>query len=131
MSNDRYLTSKYKSAHGMSNKEKDYWIRQALREKGRAWMIGAMVEGSIGYHTPKHANLIIDRFLAGNKEDYCERCYSLYKCDLIDMMYDDVRLFDWIDIDCSTRIVEAMKQIIQLDSEHQELLSLAYPTMGI
>ena len=131
MSNmDRYLTSKYKSSKTITNKEKDYWIRYALRHNGRAWVIGAMVEGSIGYHTPSHANRLIDRFLSGHKTDWCERCDACYRCDLIYMIYDDIRMFDWMDQDRANRIVEAMKVVIGWTDAQQMSVSLGFPTMG-
>jgi hypothetical protein len=116
----------------ISREEMKAVIRRAINEKGRMYVIGAMVEGSIGYHTPNHASRLIDDFLAGKEECYCERAMALYHDDLITMMYWDVYVFDNMQaVDRRDRIVKAVEVIMSKDSETQELISLAYPTMGI
>ena len=32
-----------------------------LEEKGMDWLVAALIEGSIGYHSPKHAKILIER----------------------------------------------------------------------
>jgi len=60
-------------------------LKTIIDEKGRPWVVAAMVDGSIGYHTPKHAEILIDRFLSGKEKDYCERCDACFKSDLIEV----------------------------------------------
>jgi KaiC/GvpD/RAD55 family RecA-like ATPase len=64
-------------------------IKNAIKKKGEDWVVASLVEGSIGYHTPKHARNIINRFLEGHREDYCERCIAIFNCELDTMLYMD------------------------------------------
>jgi hypothetical protein len=105
-----------------------------LEEKGMDWLVAALVEGSIGYHSPKHAKILINRAIAGEVKDYCERCVACFNCDLMTMIERDVEIFERLearDPQRSERIISVAKQISNLDEEGQSLVSLAYPTMGV
>jgi len=105
-----------------------------LEEKGMDWLVAALIEGSIGYHSPKHAKILIERAVAGEVKDYCERCVACFNCDLMKMIERDVEIFERLearDPQRSERIVNVAKQIASLDEEGQSLVSLAYPTMGV
>lgn len=118
----------------ISRQEKIEKIEKALEEKGEDWVVAAMVEGSIGYHTPKHARLLIKRFREGEEKDFCERCIALFNCDLIDMMYYDITRFEWLeerDPEKVRRLLEFVKKVEKLDDMDQIAVSLAYPTMNI
>ncbi|MFA5401857.1 MAG: hypothetical protein WC359_15500 [Dehalococcoidia bacterium] len=107
-------------------------IRQAIDEKGRMYVIAAMVEGSIGYHTPSHASRLVDDFLEGKEKCYCERAMACYHDDLITMMYWDVYVFNHMEAtDRRDRIIEECKAIMAMDSETQELIGLMWPTMSV
>ena len=56
-----------------------------LEEKGMDWLVAALIEGSIGYHSPKHAKILVERAVAGEVKDYCERCVACFNCDLMKM----------------------------------------------
>ncbi|MFU8767152.1 MAG: hypothetical protein ACNA7I_05755, partial [Candidatus Methanoperedens sp.] len=68
-------------------------ILKTIEEKGEEWMIAAMIHGSIGYHTPKHAKIIIARFKEGYVKDTCERCDACFGTDLIEMLDSDIQTF--------------------------------------
>jgi hypothetical protein len=109
-------------------------LRTILEEKGMDWLIAALIEGSIGYHSPKHAKILIERAVAGETKDYCERCMACFNCDLMKMIERDVEIFERLearDTQRSERIVSVAKQIARLDEDGQSLVSLAYPTMGV
>ncbi len=109
-------------------------LNTILEEKGMDWLIAALIEGSIGYHSPKHAKILIERAVAGEEKDYCERCMACFNCDLMKMIERDVEIFERLeerDTQRSERIVSVAKQIASLDEEGQSLVSLAYPTMGV
>ena len=109
-------------------------LKRVIETKGMDWIIAALVEGSIGYHSPKHAKMIIERAVAGEAKDYCERCVACFNCDLMKMIERDVEIFELLearDPERSERIVSVAKQIANLDEEGQSLVSLAYPTMGV
>jgi len=109
-------------------------LNSVIEKKGMDWLVAALIEGSIGYHTPKHAKILINRAIAGEAKDYCERCMACFNCDLMKMIERDVEIFERLearDPQRSERIVSAAKQIANLDEEGQSLVSLAYPTMGV
>ena len=109
-------------------------LNNILEEKGMDWLVAALIEGSIGYHSPKHAKILIERAVAGEVKDYSERCVACFNCDLMKMIERDVEIFERLvarDPQRSGRIVSVAKQIANLDEEGQSLVSLAYPTMGV
>ena len=109
-------------------------LSNILEEKGMDWLVAALIEGSIGYHSPKHAKILIERAVAGEVKDYCERCVACFNCDLMKMIEHDLEIFERLearDPQRSERIVSVAKQIANLDEEGQSLVSLAYPTMGV
>jgi hypothetical protein len=61
-------------------------MKKLLDEKGKQWLVAAMVEGSIGYHTPRHAEILIERAISGETKDWCERCYACFGRDLFEMI---------------------------------------------
>ena len=109
-------------------------LYRVIEKKGMDWLIAALIEGSIGYHSPKHAKILINRAIAGEVKDYCERCVACFNCDLMKMIERDVEIFEHLesrDPQRSKRFVNFAKQIASLDEEGQSLVSLAYPTMGV
>ncbi len=64
-------------------------LKEILQEKGEDWLIAALVDGSIGYHTPQGAKRLIESALQGETKDYCERCLAVYKGDLLRMIEYD------------------------------------------
>ena len=109
-------------------------LSNILEEKGMDWLVAALIDGSIGYHSPKHAKILINRAIAGEAKDYCERCMACFNCDLMKMIERDVEIFERLearDPQRSERIISVAKQIANLDEEGQSLVSLAYPTMGV
>ena len=109
-------------------------LNSVIEKKGMDWLVAALIEGSIGYHSPKHAKILIERAVAGEVKDYCERCVACFNCDLMKMIERDVEIFEHLesrDPQRSKRFVNFAKQIASLDEEGQSLVSLAYPTMGV
>jgi len=109
-------------------------LKSVIEKKGMDWLVAALIEGSIGYHSPKHAKMLINRAIAGELKDCCERCVACFNCDLMKMIEHDVEIFERLearDPQRSERIVCFSKQIASLNEEGQSLVSLAYPTMGI
>src|SRR5665811_1406144 len=66
-------------------------LKKLVDEKGKEWLVAAMVEGSIGYHTPKHAEILIEKALRGETVDWCERCDACFGRDLFEMINYDIR----------------------------------------
>jgi len=109
-------------------------LKKILDEKGIHWLISALVEGSIGYHTPKHAKALIDRALAGTTEDWCERCDACFKGDLMGMIDYDIMHMKHIeerDPAKAKRLLEAIEKVSGMTDEQQMTVGLAYPTLNI
>lgn len=114
--------------------EQKAYIQQCLAEKGDDWVMAAMIDGSIGYHSVKHCEILISRFRAGEETDWCERCDACFKCDLIRMMFCDCIGFarqEAQGFDSVAKNIAFVKATRNLSDEHQTMLTLAYPTMGI
>ncbi len=109
-------------------------LKKILEGKGMDWLIAAMVEGSIGYHSPLGARRLIERALAGETKDYCERCLACFKGDLLLMIESDIEGMRYIEGKNPKkfkRVMDTVKQIATLTPEQQMTAGLMYPTMGI
>ena len=121
-------------AEGFVALVKEEVVCNALKEKGDEWVMAALIEGSIGYHTPAHARDLVERFKKGYRYDYCERCICCYNCELDTMMFFDVLSFERLekrDPEKVKRLIEFIKKVEKLDWERQIAVSLMYPTMSI
>jgi hypothetical protein len=106
-------------------------ILDAIEKKGKDWVAAAMVDGSSGYHTPSHAYALINAFLRGERESYCERCLCCYHARLDLMMYHDITAFETLerrDPGAVRRIVEYTRAGRTLPYMEQIQLGLIYPT---
>lgn len=113
------------------NKEE---IEHIIKEKGIDWLVAAMVDGSIGYHSPGSAKMLIERILRGETKDYCERCLCCFRGDLLAMIEADVRGLRFVEkidpakVERLTKFVQAAGNLTPL----QEMsMSAMYPTMGV
>lgn len=109
-------------------------LKSIVDRKGMDWLIAAMVDGSIGYHTPPGAKRLIESALQGETKDYCERCLAIYKGDLLKMIEDDIEKLEYLEKhypEKVKRLIETVKKISGLDQQQQTTISLMYPTMGI
>jgi|SRR5659263_64611 len=109
-------------------------LKKLVEEKGKEWLIAAMVEGSIGYHTPRHAERLVERALSGKTVDWCERCDACVGRDLFEMINYDIRTMLFLekrDAVKASRLVDTVKIISGMSGEAQSSVSVAYPTMSI
>ncbi len=111
-------------------------LKKIIEEKGMDWLIDALVDGSIGYHSPKHAMDLIERALKGEKSDWCERCMCCFKSDLMAMIESDIERMRFTEKYCPERVpklTETIKQILAMNlTPIQEMgFSCAYPTLSI
>lgn len=118
-------------AEKIVSKVREAVISKVIEEKGEDWVVAAMVEESIGYHTPTHARKLIRKFKEGKKQDFCERCLALYNSELDRMIYYDVRAFQRLeerDPERVRQVIEYVKVVERLDPIQQTELGLLYPT---
>jgi len=106
-------------------------LEKAITEKGYDWVLGAMMEESLGYYVPSTARLAIRDYFKGEEKCYSERCVALYGRDLEKMLLDDIRKFKQEDPKRAERIVESVKKLREIPTERQMEISLMYPTMRI
>jgi len=107
-------------------------LKKILDEKGMDWLVAAMVEGSIGYHSPPGARRLIEGALAGETKDYCERCLACFKGDLLQMIESEgMRCVEEKNQKKFKRVMDAFRQIASLNAQGQTAAGLMYPTMGI
>src|SRR3972149_2138866 len=106
-------------------------ILKALEEMGEAWVVAAMVEGSIGYHSPAHARRLIDNIKKGETEDYCERCAACFKRDLLAMVKYDIDGFRHVNQAKVSRLLVVVQQLDGLSPVQQMTFGLMYPTAGL
>jgi len=106
-------------------------INTFIKERGDDTMIAALVEGSIGYFTTRHAELDLADYKRGNMVSWCERADACFRCDRVAMYVHDIRCFNHCDAAKQARLLDYVKATRELDSEKQMCLSLAYPTMNI
>lgn len=108
-------------------------LKSIADRKGMGWLIAAMVDGSIGYHTPPGAKRLIESALQGETRDCCERCLAIYTGDLLRMIEDDIEKLEYLEKrypEKVKRLIEAVKQISGLNQQ-QQTISLMYPTIVI
>jgi hypothetical protein len=109
-------------------------LREILQEKGMDWLIAAMVEGSIGYHSLRSARVLIESALNGETRDACERCLACYRGNLLDMIESDVSAMRFLETNIpekADRLVKSMQQMGNLTLMQEMTASMMYPTMGI
>lgn len=93
-----------------------------------------MVDGSIGYHTPDHAKMLIKDYKNGKRIDHCERCVTCYDSDLEKMILHDIESFEILErvkSEKAARLIEFIKQVADLDPMEQLTIGLMYPTTHI
>lgn len=109
-------------------------LKILLDEKGKLWLVAVMVESSIGYHTPRHTEIMIERALTGETIDWCERCDACFGRDLFEMINYDIRIMPFLedrDAEKASRLIDTVKIISEMTGEAQSSVSMAYPTMSI
>jgi len=106
-------------------------ILNTLEEKGDDWVVAAMIEGSIGYHSVEDARLLIQNIKNGRTMDACERCLSCFKVDLLAMVRYDIDGFKRVRPEKVERLVSAVQQLEKLSTVQQMTFGLLYPTAGV
>lgn len=106
-------------------------LKEIVKEKGMLWAIAAMVEGSIGYHSPKSAEIRIkalmeDRYVMG-----CERCSAVFGGDSIAELEYDFKYFKAVEERNPERvkkIMQIVEKVAKWSPEAQMAFGLLYPT---
>ena len=106
-------------------------ILKTLEEKGDDWVVAAMIEGSIGYHSVKGARILIEDINNGRTMDACERCIAGFKGDLLAMGKYGIDGLKRVSPAKVERLVRALQQLEKLSTIQQATFGLRYPTAGV
>jgi len=109
-------------------------LKKTVEAKGKLWAVAAIVEGSIGYHSPASAEIRInalmeDRFIPG-----CERSHACFEADSIAEIEHDFRYFTIVeegDPEKAKRIMQVVEKVAKWNVNDQTGFGLLYPTMRI
>jgi hypothetical protein len=107
-------------------------IRKILEdsERGRDWLIAAIVHGSIGYYTPLGAENTLNSYIRGERENYSERCSTCFQCDLEKEIMHDISAFEALDESKQMKLIQTIRAVRKMDSVSQTTFGLFYPTSG-
>lgn len=95
----------------------------------REELIAALVEDSIGYLSPRAAELHIDKWERGEKTCCCERCYSVFQTDLHACLKSATTHWQELGAERKRRTVKLVERVSKLDAVSQATAGLMYPTM--
>jgi len=108
-------------------------IRKIFKEKGEEWLIGALIDGSIGYYSVFSARRLIISVLAGRYVMY-ERTSANFDGDAAKEILRDAGVFARLEEtnpEKVKRVLEFVKATEKLDPIQQMTVGLMYPTMNI
>ena len=108
-------------------------IKQIVEQKGLDWLVGAMIEGSIGYHSVISAENMIKRVLKG-KYTCCERTLAIFDANPVKEIKYDIRIFKALEQqnpEKVKRIIRLVKHLRCLNHIQQTTFGLMYPTLNI
>ncbi len=106
-------------------------ILKTLEEKGEDWIVAAMIEGSIGYHSVKGARILIEDIRKRRTTNACERCIACFKGDLLSMVKYDIDGFKRVSPAKVERLVRTVQQLEKFSTVQQMTFGLMYPTAGV
>lgn len=120
----------------MSDVERDINQPEVVREVeqtglSRAELVAALMEDSIGYLTPRSAEVHIKDWERGEKECFCERCLHVFKGDLQNCVRQAAtRWQEFVPEERQEQLLERVGKISELDEMDQLAVGLMWPTMG-
>lgn len=106
-------------------------LKATVKEKGILWAIAAMVEGSIGYHTPASAKIRITQLMEDRYVQGCERSHAVFAGDNIEEIEHDFNFFKAVEErnpERAKRIMQIVEKVSEWKHENQMGFSMLYPT---
>lgn len=89
-------------------------LKKIVEEKGMLWAMAAMVEGSIGYHSPKSAEIRIRQLMEDRCVQGCERSSAIFGGDSIEEIEHDFKVFQAVeeqDPERAKRIMQIVEKV--------------------
>jgi hypothetical protein len=109
------------------------YIKRALEKFGELWVITAMVDGSIGYHTFSSAKTLLTNVVE-NTYVVCERTMACYDGDASLEIASDIFRMERLaeeNPEKAKRLMEFVEKIANLPWEQATAISSLYPTLNI
>ena len=109
------------------------YLSQAIKEHGEDWVAAAMVDGSIGYYSPRAAVSQI-KSIASTGRGAAERTIACFRGDVLSELQHDIERFVRIELDNPEHVAglkSALTDMIGMDFGKSETLGLLYPTIQI
>ncbi|MEM2447872.1 MAG: hypothetical protein QXT14_02840 [Candidatus Bathyarchaeia archaeon] len=109
------------------------YIRKALDKYGELWVISAIIEGSVGYHTYESAKNMLE-YVLESRFWLCERTSCIFDGDASLEIAHDIYHFEELmerDPERVRRIMELVRRLEKLSWEQAVAVSLMYPTIPI
>jgi hypothetical protein len=109
-------------------------IEAVLRDKGENWLIAAMVDGSIGYHSPGDARRLIAQYKDGARQCGLERCIACFGWDLEKMILWDIHRFTFLDKNAPELVKRRTAYIDAWAARPEDpfdMTGLMYPTQAL
>ena len=106
-------------------------MERKIKEFGlsREELIAALVEDSIGYLTPRAAELHIERWEGGDKACFCERCQWVFGGNLQKCLESAASRWEYLAEEKRQCLLDLVKRVSKLDSISQTTVGLMWPTM--
>lgn len=95
----------------------------------REEMIAALVEDSIGYLSPRGAELHIRSWERGEEACHCERCCAVFECELEKCLESAKRRWEHLTEEKRGRLLKIVEQVSKLEAVDQATVGLMWPTM--
>lgn len=109
-------------------------LKKIVEEKGKLWAVAAMVEGSIGYHSPKSAEIRVRALMEDRYVPGCERSFAVFAGDSIAELEYDFKYFKAVEEsnpERAKRIMQIVEKVAKWKHENQIGFGLLYPTLNI
>jgi len=117
----------------MEDSEKLAQIKATVERRGIRWVVAAMVDGSIGYHSARSARLMVEYALKGRFWG-CERTGACFHNDPLEEILHDIRYFEaWEKTNPAhvERVIAFAKATEDLSWIERTTAGLMYPTLGL
>jgi hypothetical protein len=112
---------------------------KTVKERGKAWAIAALVDGSIGYHSVESAEQMVNDLVEGKSVGGSERCMCCFRNDGIAEIAHDFRYFEGKDEYSKDRVrmlENYVKEVLRMNKKRgaarswiqQTTESMLYPT---
>lgn len=110
-------------------------IKTIIEDKGRHWVISALIDGSIGYYCPTSADVFLKALERGETTSYRERSIACFNTNALAEFWHDIKQFirvERADYDKVKRLVNFVANTIgKLSTEQSMAFSSLYPTNPI